>query len=68
VLPPEETKVEALPPAWVTEELIEKTVRVWSRIHGRTISVLEAIDILTGVDRLVDLLHPRAVAVGEDSG
>jgi len=68
VLPPEETKVEALPPAWVTEELIEKTVRVWSRIHGRTISGVEAMEILAGVGRLVEILRQQMIATVEDSG
>ncbi len=68
MLPPEETTVEELRPAWVTEELIEKTACVWSRIHGRTISETEALEILTDVGRLVGILHPRAVSMMEDSG
>jgi len=68
VLPPEETKVDSLPPAWVTDELIEKTVRVWSKIHGRAISTIEAIEILTVVGRLFNLLHPRTATGAEDSG
>ncbi len=58
MLPPEDTKVEELRPAWVTDELIEKTVRVWSRIHGRAISVVEAEEILRHVGCLLGALKP----------
>jgi len=57
VLPPEETKVVGLP-TWVTEELLEKTIRVWSKVMRRAIDKEEALAILIGTSRLMDYLQP----------
>jgi hypothetical protein len=42
--------------AWMTDELIAETRRVWSPHYGRVISEDEAIDILHNVKRFVQLL------------
>lgn len=42
--------------AWMTEELIAETRRVWSPHYGRVISEDEAIEILHNVKRFVELL------------
>lgn len=46
--------------AWITEELITETRRVWSSVYGRVISVDEAVEILGNVRRLAEvLLHAK---------
>jgi hypothetical protein len=42
--------------AWMSEELIAKTRRVWSPLYGRVISVEEAVEILSNVKHLADVL------------
>ena len=42
--------------AWMTDELIAETRRVWSPHYGRVISEDEAIEILHNVKRFVELL------------
>jgi hypothetical protein len=42
--------------AWITDELIAETRRVWSPHYGRVISEDEAIEILHNVKRFVELL------------
>lgn len=37
--------------AWITDELIEKHRRVWSRMYGRVISEAEAIEIIMNIKR-----------------
>ena len=34
--------------AWVSDELLEKTVEIWSKAYGRPITTQEAMEILTG--------------------
>lgn len=42
--------------AWMSEELIAKTRRVWSPLYGRVISADEAVEILSNVKRLAEVL------------
>jgi len=45
-----------LVPAWITDELLEETRRTWSPIYGRVISDDEAVEMLTNVRRLAEVL------------
>jgi hypothetical protein len=58
-LPPEEARNEeqALP-SWVTDELLEKTVKVWSRVMSRTVTTEEAVEMVKSAGRLMGLVHP----------
>jgi hypothetical protein len=38
--------------AWISDELLVKTRRVWSNVHGRPVGVEEAVEILTNVKHL----------------
>ena len=42
--------------AWVSEKLLAKTKRVWSRNYGRPVDTDEAVEILTNVRRLAEAL------------
>ena len=42
--------------AWMSDELLAETRRVWSKAYGRVISEEEAMEILTNVRRLADVL------------
>lgn len=42
---------------WMTDELLDETVQVWSGIYGRTISRSEAIEILRNVTNLYKLIR-----------
>ena len=46
-------------PAWVTPELVEKTVRFWSERSGILVSSDEAIGIILRVGTLIDVLNRR---------
>ena len=41
---------------WLTDERIAEARRVWSKAYGRVISQEEAIEILTNVRRLAEVL------------
>ena len=41
---------------WLTDERIAEARRVWSKAYGRVISDEEAIEILTNVRRLAEVL------------
>ena len=47
--------------AWVTDELIAETCRVWSNMYGRTVSIEEAFEILNNVKRLAEVLPQEAI-------
>lgn len=42
--------------AWITDELIEDTRRVWSQAYGRVLSADEAVEIVMNVKRLAEVL------------
>ncbi|MBN2584941.1 MAG: hypothetical protein JXL80_17895 [Planctomycetes bacterium] len=42
--------------AWIDDELLLKTRRVWSKEYGRAISEGEAVEILVNVKRLAEVL------------
>ncbi|WP_437226076.1 hypothetical protein SH661x_004394 [Planctomicrobium sp. SH661] len=46
--------------AWVSDELIAETRRLWSARYGREISVDEAIEILQNVKRFAEMLMERS--------
>lgn len=39
---------------WISDELVEHTIRVWSKQYGRQISVAEAVEICVNVTRLAE--------------
>ena len=45
--------------AWITDELIIETQRVWSPVYGRVISTDEATEILMNVKRFAEVLLKR---------
>ena len=45
------------PAAWMTPKLLRDTQSVWSRFSGREVSEDEAVEILTNVKRLADVLR-----------
>jgi hypothetical protein len=46
---PDGTSRRPLSLAWITDELIEDTRRVWSRAYGRVLSADEAVEIIMNV-------------------
>jgi hypothetical protein len=42
--------------AWITDELLERTRRVWSRVYKRPIDEAEAVEILMNVKRFAEVL------------
>lgn len=53
---PDGTSRRPLSLAWITDELIEDTRRVWSRAYGRVLSADEAVEIIMNVKRLAEVL------------
>ena len=50
----------SLSAAWITDELLERTQRVWSRVYGRPIDEREALEILLNVKRFAEVLMKAA--------
>lgn len=48
--------------AWVSDELIAETQRLWSARYGREIAMDEAIEILFNVKRFAEMLLERSDA------
>ena len=44
-------------PAWISSELIEDTIRVWQPYYDHRLTIDDAIQILIGVDRLLEVLQ-----------
>ena len=44
-------------PAWISSELIEDTLRVWQPYYEHCLTIDDAVQILLGVDRLLDVLQ-----------
>jgi hypothetical protein len=42
--------------AWITEEMLDETIAVWSEAWGRPVSEDEAVEILVNVRRLGEVL------------
>jgi hypothetical protein len=42
--------------SWISDDLLAKTRRVWSRAYGRLISEEEAVEILMNVKRMAETL------------
>ena len=42
--------------AWITDDLLDQTRKVWSSEYGRVISEEEAVEILMNVKRLAEVL------------
>jgi hypothetical protein len=53
---PEATAVRPLSMAWITDDLLADTRRVWSRAYGRVIAEEEAIEILMNVKRFAETM------------
>lgn len=43
-------------PAWVTEQLIANTLRVWQPFYTESLTAEDALEILLGVGQLFDVL------------
>lgn len=43
-------------PSWITPELIGHTLRVWNPYYDDSLTVDDAVNILTGVSRLIGAL------------
>ncbi len=52
---PAPVDVHSRPPAWMSDELIAETRRVWSVAYRRVISTDEAVEILSNVRRLAEV-------------
>ena len=52
--------------AWMTDEMVEETRRVWSKAYGRVVTEDEAVEILTNVKRLAAVLI-EAMREGEET-
>lgn len=53
---PGEAPIRPLSTAWISDELLARTQRVWSKAFGRTVNVDEAVEILTNVKYLAEAL------------
>ncbi len=53
---PKEPQCRPLSMAWITDELVDETRRVWSPEYGRVLSADEAVEILMNVKRFAELL------------
>ena len=53
---PEEASARPLSLAWITDELMAHTRKVWSKAYGRPVSQDEAIKMLLNVKRLAETL------------
>jgi len=42
--------------AWISDQLLDHTRRVWSKAYGRVISAEEAVEILMNVRRLAEVI------------
>jgi len=42
--------------AWISDELLARTRKVWSKAYGRPVGVEEAVEILTNVKHLAQAL------------
>ncbi len=42
--------------AWISDELLARTQKVWSRAYGRPVSEEEAVEILRNVKQLAEVL------------
>jgi hypothetical protein len=55
--------------AWISDELLARTQRVWSRAYGRPVGVEEAAEILTNVKHLAQaLMKARQGGNGHEGG
>jgi hypothetical protein len=52
----EQFTVPAGAPSWVTTQLIEDTIRVWQPYYVEPLTTEDALAIILGVGRLVDVL------------
>ena len=41
---------------WITDELLEQTRKVWSKMYGRVISPNEAVEILMNVKKFAEVI------------
>ncbi len=53
---PDSGRVRPVSMQWLSDERIAETRRVWSKAYGRVISEDEAVEILTNVRRLAEVL------------
>ena len=53
---PDSGRVRPLSVPWLSDERIAEARRVWSKAYGRVISEDEAVEILTNVRRLAEIL------------
>lgn len=53
---PDASAARPLSIAWITDELIAETRRVWSPLYGRVLSTDEAVEILVNVKQFAEVL------------
>ena len=53
---PEPAAGSTLSMAWLTDDLVAETRRVWSKVYGRVVSPAEAVEILMNVKHLAEVL------------
>ncbi len=61
--PDVETK--PLSSAWISNDLLRRTVEVWSEAYGRPISEDEAMEILMNIKRMAELLLEMRKEAGQ---
>ena len=52
----EQNRQRPLSTSWITDELMEDTRKVWSKVYGRVISPAEAVEILMNVKKLAEVI------------
>ena len=53
---PDQVPGRPLSVAWISDELLAKTRRVWSKAYGRPVSTEEAVESLTNVKHMAEIL------------
>lgn len=51
-------------PAWITRELIDKTISVWQRFYSAQLSAADAVEMLISVGNLFAVLRDAAPSKG----
>ncbi len=53
---------------WISDELLNRTIDVWSRAYGRPVSEEEAIGMLMNIKRLGEFLVDAREAIDQAEG
>ncbi len=52
-------------PAWITRDLIDKTISVWQRFYSARLTAADAVEMLISVGNLFGVLRTTAPAKGK---